>query len=66
MELLLLVSACRRSGAQSITVVTPYYGYARQDRRFGNQCSPVSSADVAQMLEFCGANKILTVDLHSL
>ena len=34
MQLMLMVSACKRSGASSITVITPYYGYARQDRRF--------------------------------
>lgn len=61
-----MVSACKRAGARSVTVVTPYFGYARQDRRFNNQAVPVSSADVTQILEFIGVNRIVTVDLHCL
>lgn len=44
----------------------PYFGYARQDRRFGNKAVPISSADVAQMLEHAGVDRIVTVDLHAL
>ena len=47
MQLILMVSACKRSGAASVTVVVPYFGYARQDRRFKNQAVPISSADVS-------------------
>lgn len=36
MELIFMVSACKRAGARSVNIVTPYYGYARADRRFGN------------------------------
>lgn len=66
MQLVLMVSACKRSGATSVTVVMPYFGYARQDRRFGNKAVPISSADVAQMLEHAGVDRIVTVDLHAL
>ncbi len=47
MQLILMISACKRSGAESVTVVVPYYGYARQDRRFNNKAVPISAADVA-------------------
>jgi len=66
MELIFMVSACKRAGARSVTVVTPYFGYARQDRRFNNQAVPVSSADVTQILEKMGVNRIITVDMHCL
>ena len=66
MQLILMVSACKRSGAASVTVVVPYFGYARQDRRFKNQAVPISSADVSQILEHVGANRIISVDLHCL
>lgn len=67
MELVTMISACRRAGALSITVVAPYYGYARQDRKAdkGKAC-PITSGDVSQIIEFMGATRIISVDLHSL
>ena len=61
-----MIAACKRSGAASVTVIVPYYGYARQDRRFGNKAVPISCADVSQMLESAGVNRIISVDLHVL
>lgn len=65
MELLLLADALRRSSAQKITAVIPYYGYARQDRRPGYSRVPISSRVVADMLESVGINHFVTVDLHA-
>ena len=65
MELFLMVSACKRAGAQSVTCAIPYYGYARQERKYKNRTVPVSAADVAQILEFMGVDKIITLDLHA-
>jgi len=65
MELFLLVSACNRAGAKTITCVIPYYGYARQERKNMNRVVPVSSSDIAQILEFMGVKKIITIDLHA-
>ena len=61
-----MISACRRSGAKSVTVIAPYYGYARQDRGSKGKATPITSGDVAQILEFIGATRIISVDLHSL
>lgn len=63
MELLLLIRTCKRSSAAAISVVIPYYGYARQDRKSSPRV-PISAADIAAFIEFAGADRILTVDLH--
>ena len=66
MELYLMISACKRSGALSVSAICPYYGYARADRKFNNGACPISAAEVSRMLELAGVDKIFTVDLHSL
>ncbi len=63
MELFLLIRTFKRASVASITVVMPYYGYARQDRKSSPRV-PISAADVASMIELAGADRILAVDLH--
>lgn len=65
MELVLLIDACKRSAAGSITAVVPYLGYARQDRRPRSQRTPISARIVADMISRSGANHVLTVDIHA-
>ncbi len=63
-ELLAFVDACRRAAAAHITVVVPYFGYARQDKRHGHR-EPVTASMVAYLLQAVGANHVVTVDLHA-
>ena len=64
MELLLMLDALKRSSAQRITAVLPYYGYARQDRKDRPRV-PISARLVAALLETAGASRVLTLDLHA-
>ncbi len=64
MELLIMIDAAKRASARRITVVIPYYGYARQDRKDAPRVS-IASRMVADLLEAAGAQRILTMDLHA-
>jgi ribose-phosphate pyrophosphokinase len=64
LELLMLIDACRRSSAARITAVIPYYGYARADRKDQPRVA-ISAKLMANLITQAGANRVLTVDLHS-
>lgn len=64
MELLIAMDAFRRSSAYRITAVLPYFGYARQDRKVKPRV-PITAKLVANLLTTAGADRILTMDLHS-
>jgi len=64
MELLLLVDAARRASASRITVVMPYYGYARQDRKDQPRVA-ISAKLVATLIQAAGADRLLGVDFHA-
>ena len=63
-ELLIMIDACKRASANSVNVVMPYFGYARQDRKARSR-EPITSKLVANMLEVAGVDRLLTVDLHA-
>ena len=64
MELLVCIDALKRASARRITAVMPYFGYARQDRKTGGR-TPISAKLVANLIERAGADRVLTMDLHS-
>ena len=64
MEILIMVDALKRASAESVNVVMPYYGYARQDRK-ARAREPITSKLVANMLQTAGVDRLLTIDLHA-
>lgn len=65
MELLIMIDAFRRSSASRITAVMPYFGYARQDKKDKPRV-PIAAKLMADLLTASGADRILTMDLHTL
>lgn len=64
MELLLIIDAAKRSSASEISALIPYFGYSRQDRKDRPRV-PISASLVARLIEFSGADRIVTIDIHS-
>jgi ribose-phosphate pyrophosphokinase len=64
MELLICIDALTRASARRITAVMPYFGYARQDRKTGGR-TPISAKLVANLITRAGADRVLTMDMHS-
>ena len=64
MEQLIMVDALKRASAKRITVVAPFYPYARQDKK-GRGREPISARLIADLFKAAGANRIMSVDLHA-
>jgi len=64
MEQLIMVDALKRASAKRITAVMPFWGYSRQDKKHRGR-EPISARLVADMFKVAGANRIMTVDLHT-
>ncbi|KAF1857130.1 hypothetical protein Lal_00042756 [Lupinus albus] len=64
LELLLMTDAAKRASAKNITVVVPYYGLARQDRK-DKPRAPIGAKLVANLLTAAGATRVMTMDLHA-
>lgn len=63
-ELFLIIDAARRSSATEVTAVIPYFGYSRQDRKDRPRV-PISASIIARLIEYAGADRIVTIDIHS-
>ncbi len=64
MEQLIMVDALKRASAKRITVVVPFYGYARQDKKHRGR-EPISARLIADLFKTAGADRLMTVDLHT-
>jgi ribose-phosphate pyrophosphokinase len=64
MEHLLMVDALKRASAKRITVMMPFYGYARQDKKHAGR-EPISSRLIADLFKTAGADRLMAVDLHT-
>lgn len=64
MELLLMIDAAKRASAESINVIIPYFGYARQDRKDKPRVA-IAAKMIANLLSAAGASRIMTCDLHA-
>lgn len=63
MEAVILADTCRRASASCVTLVTPYFGYARQERKSAPR-TPITAKLVADMIEVSGIKRVLTLELH--
>jgi len=64
MEQLIMIDALKRASARSVTVVAPFYGYSRQDKKHKGR-EPISARLVADLLTAAGADRVITIDLHT-
>lgn len=64
MEQLIMIDALKRGSAKRITAVMPFYPYARQDKKHRGR-EPISARLIADLLKTAGADRIVTVDLHT-
>ena len=64
MELLIMLDAFRRASARRITVVMPYFGYARQDKKIKPR-EPITARLVADLIQVAGASRVVAIDLHA-
>ncbi|MEU0406387.1 ribose-phosphate diphosphokinase [Streptomyces griseorubiginosus] len=64
MEQLIMIDALKRASARSVTVVAPFYGYSRQDKKHKGR-EPISARLVADLLRAAGADRVITIDLHT-
>src|SRR4029077_17654571 len=64
MEQLIMIDAAKRASAKRITAVSPFYGYSRQDRKAEGR-EPITARLVADMFTAAGADRVVTVDLHT-
>ena len=65
MELLVMIDALKRASAGRVTAITPYFGYARQDRRPRSTRVPITAKVAAKMIGVVGTDRVVTVDLHA-
>ena len=64
LELFLMADAVKRASGKEVTLVIPYFGYSRQDRKDQPRV-PISSALISRLLKVSGADRIVTIDIHS-
>lgn len=64
MEVLIALDAFKRASAKEVTVVSPYFGYARQDRK-ARARQPITAKLMADLLQAAGADRVVTLDLHA-
>ncbi len=64
MELLIMIDALKRASATSITILMPYFGYSRQDRKSKSR-QPITAKLIADLLQTAGANRVISLDLHA-
>ena len=64
MEALIIADACKRASAKEITLVMPYFGYARQERKSAPR-TPITAKFVADLIEAAGVTRVLTMELHT-